>query len=269
MTIRNGEAIPLWPDGAPGLKPELPETAPTLTPWLLPRPSATGGVVIVCPGGGYNRRAPHEGDPVAQRFRACGIASLVLAYRVAPYRHPVPLGDAARAIRWVRAQAGELGVSPERVAILGFSAGGHLAAMAATRGGSGDPGADDPTDRQSARPDAAILCYPAITSGAHGHRGCFNSLLGPDASDEARRELSAELQVGLETPPTFLWHTADDQGVLVENSLLFAQALRRAERPFALHVFAHGAHGLGLAPQEPTVAAWFDLCVDWLRDLGW
>jgi acetyl esterase/lipase len=260
---------PLWPDPATQPGGPHPDGLPTITPYLPPAPHAPVGAVVVCPGGGYSRRAPHEGEPVARWLVSLGLAAFVLDYRVAPARHPLPLGDVQRGVRTVRASARHWGVDPRRVAVLGFSAGGHLAATIATHFDAGDPAAQDAVERVGCRPDAAILCYPVITFGEqHSHAGSMRNLLGEDPSQELRRHLSNELQVSPQTPPTFLWHTAEDAAVPVENSLLFAAALAHHGVPFELHVFPRGRHGLGLAGDLPAVGAWTGLCRVWLDGLG-
>jgi len=233
------------------------------------------GAVLVCPGGGYVNRAPHEAEPIARRFNACGFHAFVVHYRVSPHRHPAPLLDASRALRLIRAHADEWRVDPARIAVCGFSAGGHLAASLGVHYGmdvlnTGDTAGVSGValDAFSARPDALILGYPVITSGEFGHRGCFETLLGPDAAPEMLRLMSLELQVTPETPPTFLWHTAEDGGVPVENSLLFAMALHKHNVPFELHVYPYGHHGVGLSPEDPHVATWAELCCEWLRGMG-
>lgn len=227
------------------------------------------GAVVVCPGGGYAHLAPHEGEPIAKWLNSLGISAVVAHYRRAPNRHPVPLQDAQRAIRHVRFHAAEWNVRPDRIGILGFSAGGHLAATAGTHFDAGNPDAADPIDRVSCRPDAMVLCYPVITFEApHRHVGSMNNLLGENPPDDLRLSLSNELQVTSRTPPAFLWHTADDAGVPVENSLLFAQAMRKNNAPFSLHVFPSGRHGLGLAHGIPLVSEWTTLCAQWLLSLG-
>lgn len=263
-----GESIELWPGGAPGAKGQSAEDRPRLTPYLL-NDSLPHSAVIVCPGGGYSGRAFHEGEPIAQWLNDAGIAAFVLDYRVAPYRHPAPLQDAQRAIRTVRARAKEWRIHADRVAILGFSAGGHLAASAATMFDHGKPDASDPVEQQSSRPDALIACYPVISFSQHTHGGSMLNLLGNDPADDQRRYLSLENRVTAETPPTFLWHTAADEAVPVENSLVFAAALRRHSVPFALHVFPTGSHGQGLATGERLASEWPNICVDWLRSLFW
>lgn len=223
-----------------------------LTPYLVDG-LGPGPAVVVCPGGGYRRHAAHEGEPVARWLNGLGIAAFVLEYRVAPHRHPAPLEDALEAIRLVRARADEWRVDAARVGILGFSAGGHVAASAGTLAG------------ETGRPDLMVLCYPVITFREHHHQGSMLNLLGEDPSEASRLALSLETRVTAQTPPTFLWHTAEDASVPVQNSLLFAEALAWQGVPFELHVFPRGRHGLGLATEEPLVSSWTGLCAAWLR----
>lgn len=257
----------LWPEGAPGAKGDTPEDEPRITPYLV-KGDGPLACVIVCPGGGYGGRAPHEAGPVAQWLNSVGVSAFVLDYRVAPYKHPIPLGDAQRAIRTVRARAKEWRIDPKRIGILGFSAGGHLAGSAATLFDAGKPDADDPVERHGSRPDAAILCYPVLTFGEKRHDGSMVNLIGKDPDEKLRHMLSLENSVTRQTPPTFLWHTSDDGGVPVENSLLFAEALHRNGVLFALHVFPHGGHGMGLAQNDPIVGQWTALCAGWLKEIG-
>jgi acetyl esterase/lipase len=259
------EAIPLWPPGSVHGQ-DQGSGAPRLTPFLPAVPSA--GAIVVCPGGGYRTLAPHEGEPIARWLAGLGLAAFVLSYRVAPHRHPAPLLDAQRALRLVRCQAGRWGLTTPRVGILGFSAGGHLAATAGTQFDRGAPLAADPVERHGCRPDLLILGYPVISFGEHRHEGSLANLLGADAPDALRRALSAEERVTAATPPAFLWHTADDASVPVEHSLLFALALRRHGVPFALHVYPHGRHGLGLTADDPVVGSWTALCARWLAGQG-
>jgi len=257
----------LWPEGAPGAMGQGSEDQPKLTPYLPIGKGPFAGV-IVCPGGGYSHRADHEGRPVAQWLAGLGVAGFVLDYRISPYRHPIPLFDAQRAIRLVRARADEWNVDAKRVGILGFSAGGHLATCAATIFDDGQADGADEIDRQSCRPDALIACYPVITFGEYRHDGSMRALLGETPDPALQEYLSLENRVTSRTPPTFLWHTSDDVGVPVENSVLFAKSLRRHKVPFDLHVFSHGPHGLGLAEKEPEVGIWPELCARWLRKIG-
>jgi acetyl esterase/lipase len=270
--------LPLWPDGVPGAKGTDPDKdVPTLTVWLPPLETATGAAVVVCPGGGYAMLAvEHEGKQVAEWLNSLGIAAFVLKYRLGPrYHHPAMLHDAGRAIRTVRAGASKWGLDPHRIAILGFSAGGHLASTAGTHHDAGKPDAADPIERVSSRPDRLILIYPVIAlAPPHGHAGSLRNLLGDNPAKELIDLLSNEHQVSKDTPPTFLAHTNADTGVPAENSLLFALALRKKGVPVELHLFERGQHGLGLgsgAPQfkiaaEPSFQAWPKLCETWLKN---
>ncbi len=232
------------------------------------------GCMIVCPGGAYQGHAPHEAEPVARWANSIGLAAFVLRYRVAPHRHPAPLQDIGRAVRLVRSRADEFDIRSDKVAVLGFSAGGHLVTTLATHFDLGRPEASDPLERISNRPDAVVACYPVVSTLNFNHAGSASNLLGENPSQELLESLSNELQVTPETPPAFLWHTADDAGVPVENSLMFASALSRNKVPFELHVFPTGAHGLGLADetcprgQSAQVAQWSRLCEVWLRSQG-
>lgn len=251
--------IPLWPHT---LSPENPTLTPFLVSGAQPR-----AAVVVCPGGGYGMRADHEGAPIARWLNSLGLHAFVCDYRVAPARHPAPLDDAQRAIRLVRHHATEWKINVNRVGILGFSAGGHLVCSTGNFGDDGDANSSDLVARQRGRPDAVIACYPVISSGEFAHRGSFNNLVGEDPV--AQKAMSLEFSVTPRNPPTFLWSTADDQAVPVENSLLYAAALRRHRVPFALHVYPHGDHGLGLASERATVSDWTHRCSHWLADLGW
>lgn len=259
--------IALWPEGALELADTEPADIPHLTPFL-PESSAPTAAIIVCPGGGYRIRAEHEGAPIAEWLVSLGMAAFVVDYRVAPHKHPVPLQDAQRAIRIVRQGAAGWNVDPDRIGIIGFSAGGHLAATTGTHWDHGDADSADPVRRVSSRPDLMVLCYPVISFMLACHRGSAVNLLGEDATLEQRRHLSAELNVTPETPPAFIWHTADDAVVDVDNALVMASALRRHGVEFALHVFPHGRHGLGLSPELPEVAVWTDLCAEFMRGQG-
>lgn len=255
------DALPLWPDGVVDATP-----APKLTPYLLPD---ARGAIVVCPGGGYRNLAPHEGEPIARWLNSLGIAAFVVEYRIAPHRHPAPLRDGQRAIQVVRHHAATWGLDPARIGMLGFSAGGHLAASVATQPDAADPASADSVARQSSRPDLAVLAYPVISFVEHVHAGSIENLLGPEAPESSCAALSADRNVDAQTPPTFLWHTADDASVPVEHSLLFASALARHGVPFGLHVYPHGRHGLGLAEGDPVVGSWRTLCASWLADRGY
>lgn len=267
MSFPNHEPQLLWPEGAPGLDEVEPSFNPTLTPYLIESDEPVG-CVVVCPGGGYAHRAPHEGEPIALALNDRGFSAFVCDYRIAPYKHPWPLTDAQRAIRWVRANAGALNIDPAAVGILGFSAGGHLASTVGTHYDEGLDDTGDRMDRYSCRPDALVLCYPVISFGTFGHTGSQHNLIGEDAPETLRLSLCNETQVTSDTPPTFLWHTADDAGVPVENSLHFALALSAHKVPHEVHVYRSGNHGLGLATTFPHIATWIDLCGEFLHEIG-
>ena len=261
--------IVLWPAGAPGAIGHAPADIPTLTPYLTPGDKATGAAIIVCPGGGYQHLADHEGGPVAQWLNSVGVTAFVLKYRLGPtYHYPAQLQDAARAIRTVRARAREWALDPQRIGILGFSAGGHLAATAGTHFAAGQADASDPIERVSSRPDLMILIYPVITMRDSTHGGSKLNLLGKDPSAELVSLLSNEEQVTKETPPAFLVHTMTDTAVPVENSMMFAAALRKAGVPFEFHLYERGPHGFGLGTKDPILASWPGRCADWLRVHG-
>jgi len=229
--------------------------------------------MVICPGGGYGHLADHEGSHYARWFAEQGIAGFVLKYRLgtAGYRHPAMLQDAARAVRTVRARAGEWQLDPKRVGIIGSSAGGHLASTLMTHWND-DSNASDAIEKQSSRPDLAILCYAVISLDQEfTHKGSRENLLGTNPPPELLKDLSAELRVNSNTPPCFIWSTADDKTVPVENSLGLAAALRRAGVPFDLHVYAHGPHGLGLGNRtfdESTFHPWTADCKLWLTQNG-
>lgn len=258
---------PLWSGDVPNALGKAEPDIPTVRIHQPPKGKSNGTAVVICPGGGYGIIAmDHEGSQVANFLNSKGITALVLRYRLAPYRHPIPLNDAQRAIRYARANATTLGLSPQRIGVMGFSAGGHLASTAATHFDAGKPDATDPIDRVSCRPDFVILGYPVISLTADfAHKGSGKNLLG-DAPDAALLDnLSNEKQVTKETPPAFLFHTAEDTGVPPENSIAFFTALRKAKVPAELHIYQHGPHGVGLAPGDPALNTWKDRVTDWLR----
>ncbi|MFB3776705.1 MAG: alpha/beta hydrolase [Bryobacteraceae bacterium] len=261
----------LWPGGAPGAVGNEEADRVELT-ILLPDPgSAVGSGVIICPGGGYVRLVmSYEGVEVGQWFNKLGVAAFVLKSRLGPrYHHPAPLQDAQRAIRMVRSRAAEFGVAPNRIGIMGFSAGGHLASSAGTHFDDGNPAAADPVERVSSRPDFLILGYPVITMDQrYTHQGSRDNLLGPSPDPKLVESMSSELQVTSRTPPAFLFHTTDDPAVPVENSVNFYRALIQAKVPAEMHLYQHGAHGVGLG-KDPILATWPERLADWLRLNGW
>jgi acetyl esterase/lipase len=256
------QEILLWPADHPanaGIEPlttGMPEwldrvtRSPALTPFLPEKDAASGAAVVICPGGGYGGLAmAKEGMEVAQWMQNRGIAGFVLRYRCGGGKNqqPVPLLDAQRALRMVRSRAKEWNIDPERIGILGFSAGGHLASTAATMFDEGDSGSDDSVARMSSRPDFAVLVYPVI-SMAEGvtHVGSRVNLLGRDADEALVKRWSTDRQVTAKTPPTFLVHASDDEVVPVKNSLLFYEALIEHGNPAELHVYEAGGHGFGM-----------------------
>lgn len=265
-----GTEVLLWPAGAPGSLGDKDSDKPSLTLYPAKGADRTTTAVVVCPGGGYAHLAVEkEGVTTAKWLNSLGVSAFVLRYRLAPYRHPIPLGDAQRAIRTVRARAGEWQIDSQRIGIIGFSAGGHLASTTATHFDKGSADAADAVDRLSSRPDFAILCYPVITfTKPYLHAGSMRNLLGSDPDPKLIELLSNEKQITRETPPTFLFHTGADKGVPVQNSLMFYSACLAASVPAELHVFERGPHGVGLAASDPALSAWPGLCANWLRVHG-
>lgn len=263
----------LWPEGAPGAKGDQPADKPTLTIWLPEKAKQAGSAVVVCPGGGYqNLATDHEGRQIGEWLNSFGVAAFVLEYRHAGkgYQHPAPLQDAQRAIRTVRARAKEFGVEPEKIGILGFSAGGHLASSAGTHFDAGNADAEDPIEKVGCRPDFMVLCYPVIAfNEPYSHYGSQHNLLGKDADAKLIESMSSEKQVTKETPPTFLFTSHEDTGVPPENSVMFYLALRKAGVPCEMHCFEKGQHGLGLAKETPGMEMWPTLCETWFRVHGW
>jgi acetyl esterase/lipase len=265
------KTVLLWPGGAPGALGSDDADKPTLTVFLPWDKSVSRTGVVVCPGGGYGMLADnHEGRQVANWLNSLGMTASVLKYRLGPrYHHPIELGDAQRAIRMVRAQAAQYGVAVDRIGIMGFSAGGHLASTAGTHFDEGDSRAADPIDRVSSRPDFLVLGYAVISfTTAYTHQGSLKNLLGEHPDPKLVENLSNELQVTPRTPPTFLFHTNEDKGVPAENSVLFYLALRKAGVPAEMHIFERGPHGVGLALADPTLSMWPTLLANWFRERG-
>jgi acetyl esterase/lipase len=261
----------LWPNGAPGAQGNEEIDQPSLAGYIVPAGRETGAAVVVCPGGGYRNLAmDHEGDQIAKWLNSLGVSAFVLKYRLGPkYHHPVELGDAQRALRTVRFKAAEYRVSPGRIGIMGFSAGGHLASSAGTHFDAGNAGAADPIDRIGSRPDFLVLGYPVISfTTPYTHKGSLQNLLGDNPDPKLVESLSNELQVTAQTPPTFLFHTTADATVPVENSVLFYLALRKAGVPAEMHIYERGPHGVGLAPTDETLSSWPARLADWLRGRG-
>jgi acetyl esterase/lipase len=270
--------IALWPEGVPGAKPIGAEkntdgrisnvSEPTLTVYGPAAGAANGTAVIICPGGGYSRLSvDHEGVQYAAWLANLGVTSFVLKYRMKEFGHPAPLRDVLRAVRLVRARAATLGLNPGRIGVMGSSAGGHLAASAGTlfEHPLGRTGAA--LDATSARPDFLILLYPVITmEGPAAHAGSRKSLLGDAPQPDMLRMMSLETQVTPATPPTLLIHTQADKTVPVENSILFYQALTRANVPAELYLFEQGGHGMGMRSGLGTASDWPRRAEEWLRE---
>ncbi|MDX2022519.1 MAG: alpha/beta hydrolase [Deltaproteobacteria bacterium] len=259
----------LWPKGAPGALGKEAQDAPTVQVFLPPEgtPKTATGVVVL-PGGGYWTVAiDHEGYAVARFLNSLGVAAFVVNYRHSPrYQHPAPINDAQRALRLVRSRAQQYKLSPDRIGVMGFSAGGHLAATASTRFDAGNPAAADLIDRVSCRPDFTVLGYPVVSFVApFSHTGSSEGLLGKNPNPQMLEDLSAEKRVTILTPPAFMFHTSEDNGVPAENSIAYYQALRVFHIPAELHIYEKGKHGVGLAPNDPILSSWSQRLTDWLK----
>jgi acetyl esterase/lipase len=226
--------------------------------------------VIICPGGGYNRLAVEkEGVVTARWLNSLGVSAFILKYRLKEYGHPAPLRDVLRAVRLLRSDAGRWGISSDRIGVLGFSAGGHLAASAGTLFDDEDGRTGAALDRVSARPDFLVLVYPVIRLiGPDAHTGSGKSLLGTNATPEMLERYSLDSRVTKDTPPSFLVHGGTDASVPPENSVLFYMALRRAGVPAELHLYREGAHGIGLEPNHGPMSDWPGRCAEWLSARG-
>jgi acetyl esterase/lipase len=282
--------FPLWPSGkVPNYqktdeieKRDTSETIhisrvqfPDMTVYMPAKRNATGQAVIICPGGGYvNLSYDWEGTDVAKLLNSKGITAIVLKYRLPNSKSNIipnlsPLMDAKRAIRMTRFYATKWNIKKDKVGIMGFSAGGHLASTLGTHFDNGDPKATDSIEQLSSRPDFMILIYPVISMSKNiMHAGSRNSLIGNHPTDELAKLYSNELQVTKETPPTFLVHATDDKSVPVENSLLFYQALKDNNVPAEMHIYPKGGHGFGLALGKGYLETWTDRLIDWLRGLS-
>ena len=269
------EPVLLWPGGAPGALGDKDDDKPTLTAFLPAPEKATGAAIVICPGGGYGGLAGHEGQGYAEWLAQNGVAGIVLKYRLGShgYRHPIELGDAARAVRLTRSKAADWKLDPKRIGIMGSSAGGHLASTLLTHFDAGKADAADPVEQLSSRPDLGVLCYAVISMGPNTHSGSRENLLGKTPAPELIELLSNEKQVTKDTPPCFIWHTWEDGAVKVENSLEFAAAMRRAGVPFDLHIYERGPHGIGLSQGHNGVAPddvhpWGKDLLFWLKQRG-
>jgi len=269
--LQDPQTLLLWQDRAPGALGDEDRDKPAFTVYMPPNTTGPLTAVIIAPGGSYRSLSMNnEGRAPANFLNSLGVAAFVLRYRLGPqYHHPVELGDMQRAIRTVRTRAAEWHIAPDRIGVMGVSAGGHLASTASTHFDDGHPDAADPIDRVSSRPDFAVLCYPVISFvEPFAHQGSKTFLLGDHPDAELARSLSSETQVTASTPPTFLFHTNADATVPVENSVAYFLALRKAGVPAELHVFKEGRHGVGLAMQDAALAEWSRLLANWLKISG-
>lgn len=246
---------------------------PSLDTYIL-KGNKVRGAVLICPGGGYGHTSEREAEPIALKFNAAGFHAFVVYYSVAPRKHPQPLLDVSKAMCIIRENAGNWNIDPNKIALCGFSAGGHLAASLGLHYDKSYLCEHPQINKELIKPNLLILSYPVITSGEFAHRGSFTNLLGAEATEAMLQEMSLEHQVTPKTPPTFIWHTFEDKTVPVENTLFFAQSLRKNNVPFELHIYPEGGHGLSLATDEtqtdktkpyPHVATWMNLCIEWLE----
>jgi acetyl esterase/lipase len=276
------KVIPLWPEGVPDLKADAaPEKDvgggkfvgihyPSLTIYA-PAGPANGTAVILASGGSYLRVAIGEnGGDLTRWLNGLGVTVFVLKYRNVEYGHPAPLRDALRAVRLVRSRAAEWGVKPDRIGMFGGSAGAHLTASAATLFDAPEGRTGAELDKVSGRPDFIALIFPVITmQDPYAHKDSRRNLLGANPTEELKHHLSVEEQVTHETPPTFLVHSSQDNVAVVENSLLFYQAMRKAKAPIEMHLYPVGPHGSGMDPKLGPTAEWPKHCESWMRFNGW
>lgn len=261
----NPERLPLWPSEAPVGDGSVDPANAFIT--IHPAPKPNGAAVIICPGGGYGGLVTGaEGHGIAAWLNGHGIAGIVLEYRLPKGRSEVPLLDAQRALRTIRHRSRELALDPNRLGIIGFSAGGHLASTAGTHFDAGDAQSTDPVERMSSRPDFMILVYPVITMGSSAHGGSRTNLLGKDPTPELLERFSNEKQVTAQTPPAFLTHAADDKVVVPDNSLHFYEALLAKKVPAKYLALPSGGHGLN-GYKGPMWDAWQKQSIEWLAEM--
>lgn len=267
------EILPLWEGEVPEALGQEAHDIPTLSAFWAENP--VGTAVVICPGGGYHHLSMEkEGSRVAEWFQERGVHAFVLKYRLGSdgYQHPIMMWDGLRAMRLVRSMAEEKGFLPEKTGIMGFSAGGHLAATVSNNFDAGQPDSTDTIEQFSSRPNFTILAYPVI-SMLHPvvHKGSRANLMGDQVDDfNLQYALSAEEQIKADTPPAFLVHTTADQSVIPENSIWYYLALRRAGIPAEMHLYQEGGHGLGMFPQDnPVFATWPTLLETWMEMNHW
>ena len=271
LAIEASDSVPLWQGQPPHNKPDA-AVIPKLD--LYPAKQGNGCAVVVCPGGGYGGLAKdHEGHQIAKWCNRHGVSAYVLTYRLGSqgYHFPTQLADVQRAIRLVRSNAKSWAIDPERIGVMGFSAGGHLASMAATKFNDSAYKPADEIDQQSARPDFAVLCYPVVNLDSDfAHKGSMRNLLGDKANDaKLKTLLSSEKNVTKQTPPTFLFHTDEDRAVPAQNSIEFYLALKKHNIPAELHLYQSGPHGVGLFEGDPVLGTWSKHLNHWLRNNGY
>lgn len=278
-TMAADTVIPLWPEGVPGLHADAKAENddgqgrytnihyPSLVVYAPPAGTANGTAILYAPGGGYQRvSAGVNGGIVVKWLHSLGITVYMLKYRHDIYPHPAPLQDALRAVRLLRARAAELGI--KHLGMLGGSAGGHLTASAGTLYDAPEGRTGAELDNVSGRPDFMVLIFPMISMRQISADGRRHPLLGVNPTEELKHHLSVEEQVTKDTPPTFLVHSAEDRA-LVEGSVLFATAMRRAGAPIELHIYTKGPHGDGMSPALGPISEWPRLCEIWMRANGW
>ncbi len=276
LTATAQERINLYPDHPEWkiLGGKEINDVPHIEYYAAPANKKNGAAVLVCPGGGYTHLAlGHEGKDVAEFFNANGFDAIVLHYRLnggpqAGATFPAQYNDVTLAMQIVKSKAKGWGFSPDKVGVLGFSAGGHLASMLTTMHVAAEPNAKSAPGRFSSRPAFSILVYPVISlSESFRHKGSANNLLGADAPKEKQDSLSTQNRVTEQTPPTMLIHASDDKGVPVENSLVFYKALLQHNIPATMHIYDHGGHGFGMAPKDPVLNTWPALVVNWINGM--
>ncbi|MDE3740871.1 alpha/beta hydrolase [Maribacter polysaccharolyticus] len=288
MMIAQDTIMPLWPkDNVPNHIPfderEIREykdilyvrkvQEPSLEVYLPSERNAIGTAMVIFPGGGYQVLAyDWEGSDIAKYLNGKGIAAMVVKYRLPSdvsqkEKYKVPLMDAQRAMRLVRSKAGDFHIDPKKIGIIGFSAGGHLAATLGTHFEDQVYAKMDDVDLLSARPDFMVLGYPVITFGEFAHSGSRKALLGDNPTAEMIDYFSNEKQVTVNTPPTFLFHATDDGAVPVENSLLFYKALKDKGVSATMHIYPKGGHGFSLALKDKLLRGWTERMFEWMESL--
>ena len=277
------QVIDLWPEGVPGLKADASEEKtdgqgrfwnihhPSLTVYAPAEGKANGTGMILASGGGYQRVAIGlNGGEVTRWLNSLGVTVFVLKYRAMEYGHPAPLQDALRSMRVVRSRAAEWKIDPKKIGMIGGSAGAHLTASSGTLFDAPEGRTGAALDKVSGRPDFMVLIFPVLTmQEPYVHGASRKNLLGDNPSAELKHHLSMEEQVTKDTPPTFLIHSSEDTTAVVENSLLFYQAMRKAKAPIEMHLYPKGPHGSGMDPKLGPTSEWPKHCESWMRFNGW